>query len=413
MLDPSGSYESHYTLGTFYGWFGSSLFGALAGLLIIAAYTKGSGKRRIASMLIGMVLCGACVCAGDAASDWIGIRMDYAGTPHTLIVPLLWAIFQAAGLCTAIIATTGFRKELVNRWLVAILICAISAFVLREVVDVAVSMALVPVLMSKMSGTFNMWELAAPGFLAANLAIGLSAGVALAFAERITRSAWLTLPVGRGEGYSWTLDQQVTGVGSQEGLAVRLSPSAYLAPFHAAIQRHSDQFAFHDTGSGFPTLLNGYQIQSAWLAHGDQIQVGEYVLVFHLKRPGARPFDAPPAMSASSELPRQPISHPAQSAQVATTAAIPRLVDDFGREYPLGPNSTVVGRETTCDIALTWEATASRRHAQISRAPSGFLIEDLGSSNGTRLNGVPVMAPTPLIKGDVVEIGRAKLTFRA
>ena len=54
----------------------------------------------------------------------------------------------------------------------------------------------------------------------------------------------------------------------------------------------------------------------------------------------------------------------------------------------------------------------SRRHAELVRAATGWLLRDLGSLNGTRLNGARVERDTLLRDGDVVEIADWSLAYR-
>jgi pSer/pThr/pTyr-binding forkhead associated (FHA) protein len=55
----------------------------------------------------------------------------------------------------------------------------------------------------------------------------------------------------------------------------------------------------------------------------------------------------------------------------------------------------------------------SRRHASILVDARGATLEDLGSRNGTLLNGRPLTAPAPLADGDEIGLGAARLGFRA
>ncbi len=70
----------------------------------------------------------------------------------------------------------------------------------------------------------------------------------------------------------------------------------------------------------------------------------------------------------------------------------------------------VLGREPTVDYPID-DPTVSRRHAEILRAPDGWRIRDLGSANGTELNGARLIGDRVLREGDVVGLGRATLVF--
>ena len=77
--------------------------------------------------------------------------------------------------------------------------------------------------------------------------------------------------------------------------------------------------------------------------------------------------------------------------------------------FPLSKNTTVIGRTKDCDLPLA-DNTISRLHAEISNSEKGYLLTDLGSYNGTRVNGKAI--ERALLKhGDKIQIGLAKLTF--
>jgi hypothetical protein len=63
-----------------------------------------------------------------------------------------------------------------------------------------------------------------------------------------------------------------------------------------------------------------------------------------------------------------------------------------------------IGRELGCDMTLADE-TVSRWHASFERDPDGWLLSDLGSTNGTRLNGWRVASPSRVGAGDLVSFG--------
>ena len=69
----------------------------------------------------------------------------------------------------------------------------------------------------------------------------------------------------------------------------------------------------------------------------------------------------------------------------------------------------IVGRHRSCDQVLS-DDTISGRHCQITESPDGYVIEDLGSSNGTYVNGKRIES-TVLKSGDRVTLGTAPFTF--
>ena len=81
----------------------------------------------------------------------------------------------------------------------------------------------------------------------------------------------------------------------------------------------------------------------------------------------------------------------------------PPLRLDPGREV-------VIGRSRSCELALQ-VAEASRRHAAVRFESDHFRVRDLGSTNGTFLNGEPLEAERLLRPGDRIEIGGASVTF--
>ncbi len=129
---------------------------------------------------------------------------------------------------------------------------------------------------------------------------------------------------------------------------------------------------------------------------------------------GPLPSPAPGAPPLDPDLVGPAPTAPPQPAAGAAPASGPKLVGVAGRYagavFPVGGAQAVIGREATCDIALTDDATASRRHATITRTGDAFVIRDEGSSNGTLVNGLKV-TEQPLKDGDEVQIGSTRFRF--
>ncbi len=77
------------------------------------------------------------------------------------------------------------------------------------------------------------------------------------------------------------------------------------------------------------------------------------------------------------------------------------------RSYRFDQDCVLIGRDPAADVVLD-NTGISRRHARIVRSPVGFVVEDLGSANGTFVNEAPV-ARQPLAENDMIGIGKFSL----
>ena len=90
------------------------------------------------------------------------------------------------------------------------------------------------------------------------------------------------------------------------------------------------------------------------------------------------------------------------------------LVVDHGEEsgqiFELGTQPLTIGREAGRDIVLA-DSNVSRRHAQICLADGEALVWDLGSTNGTFVDGRRITTPTRMSDGSVLQVGSKKLKY--
>ena len=79
---------------------------------------------------------------------------------------------------------------------------------------------------------------------------------------------------------------------------------------------------------------------------------------------------------------------------------------------PLPADRATIGNAPENDVPLDTDPTASHLHAVLERFPAGWCVTDLGSSNGTWVNGERIWASHRLRHGDEIRIGQTRLIFR-
>lgn len=79
--------------------------------------------------------------------------------------------------------------------------------------------------------------------------------------------------------------------------------------------------------------------------------------------------------------------------------------------FMLDSHPVLIGRSPECDITLL-DPNVSRRHAEVRPLDDGFVLVDLGSTNGTRVNGVPI-SERGLRDGDELMFGNTRIVFQA
>ena len=80
--------------------------------------------------------------------------------------------------------------------------------------------------------------------------------------------------------------------------------------------------------------------------------------------------------------------------------------------FPLEADRMTVGKAEENDVSLADDPTASHLHAMLERFPAGWCVTDLGSSNGTWVNGERIWSSRRLRHGDEIRVGQTRLIFR-
>jgi DNA-binding winged helix-turn-helix (wHTH) protein len=107
--------------------------------------------------------------------------------------------------------------------------------------------------------------------------------------------------------------------------------------------------------------------------------------------------EARPASAIDDKASRQPRSGPRLASR--------------RREWPLAEGANIVGRDRDCAVCID-SGTVSRRHARILVVNGASTIEDLGSKNGTSVDGRKITEPVALEDGVRIGIGSVTMTYR-
>jgi hypothetical protein len=138
-----------------------------------------------------------------------------------------------------------------------------------------------------------------------------------------------------------------------------------------------------------------------------------YVFIWRIVRTASRDLRVPQesfilAPSAAGGL---HASRPAASTGRLVVVKSPDLAD--GEEFELNSAQLTIGRGNQNDIPISTDEYASARHARFEPRQDGVWVQDLGSTNGTFLNGARLDHPRRLTLGDIVRVGETDLRFES
>jgi pSer/pThr/pTyr-binding forkhead associated (FHA) protein len=283
-------------------------------------------------------------------------------------------------------------------------------------------------------------EVGQPGRAMTWTLLGGAIGLFIGIVERVARTAWVRLNLGRNEGKEWPVFGANTLIGRNEMAQIPIFGDPGVAPNHAVIQKQGNTYYLADMGSGAVTLLNGQPVRQAPLTPGSQIQVGNTVLQFFVRgqqvpaayvpqmpQSPAQPHTQMP-MAQAPTYSQQTVAMPMASGQ--PTVAMPQMTGQptvampsfggppnlmgsgptliavdgplLGQRFPIS-QAIEVGRDLP-GIPLSNDPAASRRHASLAPGPGGVVLTDLGSTNGVFVNGQRVSQQLAPI-GAIIKIG--------
>jgi hypothetical protein len=184
---------------------------------------------------------------------------------------------------------------------------------------------------------------------------------------------------------------------------IDLSPYDHsrLAPYAAALAQELAQSQAEFIGEQAWTVYGDVIVE---IERGDGLDTGMFRVSAEVYTADQPP---PPPQPVYPNYPPQGAPGPMPQGQTGRNV---RLVSGDGRTYPLAIGQTVIGRGDQANMRLP-DVGISRRHARLDFDGAQVVLTDLGSTNGTMVNGQRVSA-VALNPGDMIQLGTTTLTFR-
>ena len=159
-------------------------------------------------------------------------------------------------------------------------------------------------------------------------------------------------------------------------------------------------------------MLASAQVQTVLLILKICFLVLLYLFIWRIVRSASREVRMPqesfilgPQQAAAAGLGR------AAHVDSGTLITVRSSALEQGTRFELNAKAVTVGRASTNDIRLVDDEFASNTHARIEPRRDGVWVEDIGSTNGTYVNGTRLGRPHKLVSGDVVRIGDTDLRY--
>jgi pSer/pThr/pTyr-binding forkhead associated (FHA) protein len=180
---------------------------------------------------------------------------------------------------------------------------------------------------------------------------------------------------------------------------------------HCQLRRVMDDYEVHDLNSSNGTFINGQRVTEGWLLQtGAIVELGD-TITLEYERPLPRRMTAPlPQRMAEPEMPREP-QLPREPEKTTEQFPIPH----YSLMVTMGPKSgevhrldnliVTIGRDLSNDIVIP-DPEVSRFHARLRRGNNGYSVEDMGSTNGTAVNGALIQQQQDLQADDVIRLAR-------
>jgi hypothetical protein len=142
----------------------------------------------------------------------------------------------------------------------------------------------------------------------------------------------------------------------------------------------------------------------------ERLRLGEFGIQARLVHPGREDDDEPSQGEHGHTMVysvSDRIAEPLREEDPRRGSAVLRV---NGRTQLLGAGGGVIGRSRDCDVTVD-DPNISRHHAEVRPSGGSWIVRDLGSTNGVKVNGRRIQGAQSLKPGDTVELGTSRLTF--
>lgn len=369
-------------------WFRAGCYGGLACSLVvaaaIAAYSlarKRGTPRQLAGAMLGCLAAAVCILP---AIIWSETRLDLQGPALSVSEVLLWLAW---------VAVIGWMLPL---------------------------------------GVSAGFLLLAPPFDARQMRLRQASRAARSIPASVSSTERQHEPL--GPGVAWgrlthldgpyihrqvALSPQVILLGRERDNDIRLE-TELASRYHAELRLDRGRVYLLDRGSMNGTSVNGQKIWGLVpLQDGDVLEVGGQRFRYEDLRPrasqsaNAATNDEGSSRKDDTETARLPaLTIPPPQPAIPAGQLVLSGGPDAGQVFALNKAIITIGRSSECDVVIP-DASISRQHTQIIRQEMGWYAQDLGSRNGTTLNGQRLSAPQRLEDGDTLTVGDIPLRYLA
>jgi pSer/pThr/pTyr-binding forkhead associated (FHA) protein len=354
-------------------------------------------------------------CLGALAGALLGVVSSVAGNLIFCFLGLFAALLPGGGLLAIIARTTGWALFGLGVGLSAGLLSRSGRRIVQGCYGGLIGGAIGGLLFDMLA---NITDAGTLSRLVGFTALGACIGLATAVAEQLAKVAWLVFLTGSREGRQVLLHRDSVTLGRDELVDVPLFGDHLVERRHAVLSLTPTPM-IREVGVAERMRVNGQPVREAPLGDGSLIEIGKHRFRFHHRHLPSAPYHstlAPPAAPPPPGITGVP--GPLVPSVVPDVTTVVPVASPTSRGLALrivagGPSTIIpledepvtLGRETGNTVLLT-DGKVSRFHARIEKLDGAWMVVDLGSTNGVRINGLRVTR-AGLAPGDWIYLGDA------